>query len=192
MALEDIFKALEHQAQRDIDDVLAEARLRASGIVGEAEAEAQRIRDSHASNAASSGASHGVQSMNAAKLEARRRISGVRQHAVEQAFDTAKMKLSEVRSSGRYAQLFGDLLDEALVGVEGEFDLLVDPRDEQLARDALASRGLKAEVRPELTTSGGLVISMSGGRVFRRNTLEDRFDKLAGMAQAEVSELLFS
>lgn len=192
MALQDIFKALEHQAERDIDDVLSEARARAAGIVHEAELDAQRIRDTHATDAQTSGAARGVHILNAARLDARRKIAAVRQRAVQQAFDRAREQLLDARSATSYDALFERLLDEALEGVEGEFELLVDERDVGRAEASLSRRGIGGSVRPGLTTAGGVVVSMEGDRVFRRNTIEDRFEKLAGMSQAEVAEILFS
>lgn len=192
MALEDIFRALQQQAERDIEDVLSEARARAAGIVSEAESEAQRIRATHEAEAQRAANAKGVHSMNASRLEARRKLATVRQKAVQQAFDRARSELVNVRSSPRYEALFERLLDEALEGVEGDFELLVDSKDEDLARRALASRSRAAAVAPDLNTAGGVVVSTGEGKVFRRNTLEDRFEKLVGLSQAEVAERLFS
>ncbi len=192
MALEDIFKALQHQAERDIEDVLSEARARAAGVISEAEVQAQHIRENHAAEADAVASARGIQSLNSARLEARRKIAGVRQQAVTDAFDKARLKLDGIRDSSGYAALFERLLDEALEGVEGDFDLLVDARDEDIARKAIEKRGVSGTVRTDLATAGGVVVSMGGGRVFRRNTLEDRFDKFAGSAQSDVAEILFS
>jgi V/A-type H+-transporting ATPase subunit E len=192
MALEDIFKALEHQAQRDVEDVLAEARARAAGLLAEAEVEAQSLRERHATDAETGARARVMQELNSARLEARRTLAGVRQGAVGDAFDEAREGLSSIRAEKTYGTLFEHLLDEALSGVEGEFEVLVDPRDEELARAALSARGIDAPVRPELSSNGGVVVALNGGRIFRRNTVEDRFEKYAGIGQAEVAEILFS
>jgi vacuolar-type H+-ATPase subunit E/Vma4 len=70
--------------------------------------------------------------------------------------------------------------------------VLVDPRDANLARAQLADRDLAGTIKAELNTAGGVAVSTHGGRIFRRNTLEDRFEKLAGLAQADVARILFS
>lgn len=191
MALEDIFRALEHQAERDIDDVLSEARARAASIVAQAEGEAERIRQSHESEAQRAAQARGVHRMNASRLEARRKLAAVRQRAVQDTFEKARLELGSVRASGEYKALFERLLNEALDGVDGDVVVLVDPRDAGLAKECLANRS-EVEIRHELSTAGGMVVSINGGKVFRRNTLEDRFEKLVGLSQAEVSERLFS
>ena len=192
MALEDIFKALEHQAERDISDVLAEARARAAGIVSEAEIEASGIRERHAAEAETTAVARTMQSLNSSRLEARRKLASVRQDTVGSALERARVSLEETRSAAGYDELFARLLDEALSGVKGEYEVLVDPADADLAKRALSARGIEAPIKPELSTAGGVVVSMNGGRILRRNTLEDRFEKYIGFAQADVAEILFS
>lgn len=192
MALEDIFKALEHQAERDITEVLAEARARAAGIVNEAEIEASGIRERHAAEAEAAASARTMQSLNSSRLEARRKLAGVRQDTVGTALERAKVALDGVRSQAGYEELFARLLEEALDGVERDYEVLVDPADADLAGRTLTARGIDAPVRPELSTAGGVVVSMNGGRILRRNTLEDRFEKYIGFAQADVAEILFS
>jgi vacuolar-type H+-ATPase subunit E/Vma4 len=76
--------------------------------------------------------------------------------------------------------------------VSGEMVVLVDPADEELARRVLADTGVDAEVRGELSTSGGVAVLTGNGRIMRRNTLEDRLDKVRHSIQSEVAEILFS
>jgi len=192
MGLEDIFRALEEQAAKDSEGVLEEARAHAASITDEAEHEAARARDHHVSEAERSARSRSAQELNSAKLEARKKIAAVKERAVTKAFDEALGELSKVRGDASYATAFAKLADEALEGVDGEFSVLVDPADVGLATTFLADKGIDAEVRGDLVTAGGLVVSTESGRVMRRNTLEDRLDKLRGLAQADVAEILFS
>jgi len=192
MGLEDIFRALEEQAEKDSEAVLVEAQAHADSIIGEAEHEAARARDHHVSEAQRSARLRSAQELNSAKLEARKKIAAVKEQAVRQVFDQALDELAKVRAGSGYAAAFSRLAEEALEGVSGEFIVLVDPADVELAKSTLAEKGIAAEVRGDLVTTGGVVVSTEGGRVMRRNTLEDRLDKLRGLAQADVAEILFS
>lgn len=193
MALEDIFKALETQARHDVDGVLAEARERAAAILGEAETQAAAIREKHASDAEHAAGLSAMQELNAAKLEARRRLSGVRQGAVSEAFARARVALKDVRGTDAYPGLLARLIEEALEGVDGERAVLVDPRDEELAKRILAERGEDpALVRADIDTAGGVIVETRNGRVSRRNTLEDRLEKYTASAQSAVAEALQS
>jgi len=192
MALEDIFRALEEQADKDSEAVLTEARAHAASIVEEAELAAAKSRDAHVEAAERVARSRSAQDLNSVRLDARKRMAGVKERAVNDTFEAALSELASVRARQDYPRSFRALTDEALSGVEGEFDVLVDPADVELARAVLSERGVDANVRPDLSTAGGLVIAFDGGRVMRRNTLEDRLDKLRGLAQAEVAEILFT
>ena len=192
MGLEDIFRALEEQAAKDSEAVLVEARAHADAIVQEAEHEATRVRETHVAEAAKTARLRSAQDLNSTKLEARKRLAAVKESAVSEVFDKAMDELVRVRESAEYPAAFRRLADEALEGVSGEFAVLVDPADVALAESVLAEKGLSAEVRGDLSTAGGVVISTENGRVMRRNTLEDRLDKLRGLAQADVAEILFT
>ncbi len=192
MALEDIFRALQEQAERDIEETLAEAHAHAAAIMEEARAEASESRVRYLDNAERTARTRSAQSMNAARLETRKQIAGVKEEAVRRAFDEAMAELGKVRDQASYGETFRALLAEALDGVEGEFELLVDPADEALAREALQQMGKTAAIKPEISTAGGVVVSTEGGHVLRRNTLEDRLEKFRGLSQAEVAGVLFA
>jgi len=192
MALEDIFRALEEQASKDSEAVLAEARAHADAIIAEAEQEAARTRDARVADAVRVTRLTSAQDLNAAKLEARKKLAAVKDVAVARVFDEAAAELDKVRGAASYEATFRRLAEEALTGVETDLVLLVDPADVGLATTFLNDKGITAEVRGDLATSGGVVVSMDGGRVMRRNTLEDRLDKLRGIAQADVAEILFT
>ena len=192
MALEDIFKALDQQADGECEQILQEARDHAEVIAVDAEAQAEGIRTSHVAEVEKVTRARASQTANAARLEARKRVAAVKQAAVEHAFDRATEKLREVRGSGRYPQVFDALAKEAVAGVEGEFTVEVDPSDADLARSVFAQMGQSRSIETGLSTTGGLVVGTSGGRIVRRNTLEDRLSRVRELDQAAVAERIFS
>jgi len=192
MGLEDIFRALEEQAAKDSEAVLVEARSHAAAIVQEAEHEASRARDSHVADAERVARTRSAQDLNSAKLDARKRLAAVKERAVSDVFDRAMDALADARHKSDYPASFRRLADEALDGVSGDYAVLVDPADVDMAKAVLGDMGVTVEVRGDLSTAGGLVVSTEGGRVMIRNTLEDRLEKLRGLAQADVAEILFT
>ena len=134
-----------------------------------------------------------AQDLNSVRLEARKRVAAVKERAVREVFDDARSSLGSVRERDDYAAIFRALVDEAVEGVEGEYDLLVDPADAEIARQIVAEKGFGCRRQ-----AGAILgwrcrcISLQGGSVTRRNTLEDRLDKLRGLAQADVAGLLFA
>ena len=192
MALEDIFRALEEQADSDIEAVLREARAHAAAILEEATREADATREARIADAERAATMRSAQDLNQARLEARKKVAAVKEVAVREVFDDARAALSNVRERPEYDQMFRDLAEEALAGISGDFEVLVDPADVSRAEAFLAAKGLSAPVKGELHSAGGLVIVTGSGTVSRRNTLEDRLEKLRGLAQADVAEIVFA
>ena len=128
----------------------------------------------------------------ARRREARKHVAAGKERAIRDVFDAALTGLAGVRARSDYPAIFRALADEALAGVEGEFELLVDAADVDLARQYLGERGAVADVKTDISTTGGLIVVTERGTVLRRNTLEDRLDKLRGLAQADVAEIIFA
>lgn len=192
MALEDIFKALEEQAARDIEQIMEDARSHGDAIVAEAEEQAGAMRSSKVVDAERHARAQSTHGLNAARLEARKRQAGVKETAIQSVFDEALVRLAEARRDPDYRGVFAKLVEEALAGVDGALEVHVDPADEAMAGEALGAMGVNAPVVADLSTAGGVVVVSGEGTVSRRNTFEDRLDKLRSIAQADVAEIVFA
>lgn len=192
MAIEDILNALEEQAQADIDAVMAEAGEHAKLILDEAEGEARRIHDHFVHQVERVAEGKASKQVNAARLTAKMAVSSARGEGLQSVFVAAKSRLSEIRSQSGYPALFRDLAEEALSGIAGSVVVRVAPEDEALARETMRSLGAVAEVDADLQTDGGLVVEAEGGRIVRRNTLEDRLDRSRQLVEADVARVLFA
>lgn len=192
MALEDIFRALDEQADKEVEDILATARAQAEAIQADAEEQAAGICSSCIEHTESAMQRKAAKQTNAARLEGKKRVASVKEAAVMNAFDRAAERLASLRGGDTYPAVFKSLVSEAFAGVSGDMVLLIDPADEALARQTLRELGIDVEVRPELSTSGGVAVLTGNGRIMRRNTLEDRLEKVRHSIQSDVAEILFS
>lgn len=193
MAIEDIFRALEEQADEEVEEILRVAKAQAASIEAEGREEAARITESRVGTAEEAVRARANKAVNAARLEGRRALASVREAAVDRVFADAAARLAATRGSAEYAAVFAALAEEALAGVEGECEMHVVPGDADLAAKVVASLGAQAcVVVPTLESIGGLTITYDGGRVVRRNTFESRLAKVRGLASAKVAEVLTS
>ncbi|MDH4140028.1 MAG: V-type ATP synthase subunit E [Coriobacteriia bacterium] len=191
MALDDIFRALDEQADKEIEQILTDARDHAKAIGEEADEQGNVIRQTTADATEKAVRERATRSMNAARLQGKKRVASVKEESVRGAFEAATARLGEMRSESEYPAIFRTLAEEALQGLNGEVEVLVDKADVALAERTVADLGLSAKVKPELKTSGGLAVRTGGGRIMRRNTFEDRLEKAEKLIQAEVAEILF-
>ncbi len=191
MAIEDILKTLDDQAQADCDAVIAEAREHAKLILDDAQRSADGIHDNFVKQVERVARVHASKITNAARLEAKMTVSSAKGDGVESVFEAARAKLADLRGAD-YDRLFDALAAEALDGVGGDVTIHVAQADVERAQRAAAAAGVSADVLGDIDTAGGLVVEAFGGRVIRRNTLEDRLDRVSQMVQADVARVLFS
>jgi vacuolar-type H+-ATPase subunit E/Vma4 len=192
MAIEDILRTLDEQAQADCDAVLSEAREHASLIVEEGTREAQQIHDGFSRQAERVASIDAAKRVNAARLESKMMVSSTKGDAVVDVFNTAQSKLSEVRAGADYEALFSALAAEALAGLDGAVTVRVAAQDAALASRAVEASGLSATIDPTLDTAGGIVVEAHDGRIVRRNTLEDRLERTRIIIPSDVAKVLFS
>jgi V/A-type H+-transporting ATPase subunit E len=191
MAIQDILEALDRQAEAECAAVLEEAHAQAEIVIAEAEREAQFIHEGYARQVERVAATEASKTVNAGRLQAKMMVSSTKGQAVDDVFSRARDELSLIPSDPSYPGLFDLLAAEAAEGLEGPLTVRVSPRDIPYAERFAAGRG-DVTVDVDETIVGGLVIEASGGRVIRRNTLENRLERARLLVQADVAAVLFS
>ena len=190
MAIDDIFRALDKEADDESAVALEAAREQAKGIVEDAEAQAAKIRDARVDAARARAALRSTRVLNSARLDGRRLLSGVRERTLSEAFDEALQQMDSLRGTPGYPAMFRALATEAMQGLTGEVTLTVDPADKALANEALKASGLSGVVDTSLKTRGGLRVAADGGTVLRRNTVEDRLAKFRRTSQSDIARII--
>lgn len=190
MAIEDIFRALEEQADAECDEITRAAEGQAEAILAEAKLEADRIKAQRLKTADDVVQRKAGKVVNAAKLDNKKELAAVRERAVQQVFDETAAKLSALRSTKGYESVFKALVEEALAGVEGDCAIQVDKADAALAEKVAKDLDVSCTIDPSLETSGGVIIATANGRILRRNTFESRLAKSQEFTYARVSEIL--
>ena len=180
----------EHQSEQESREAVEAAREQARGIKEDAEEQGKLIRANKIEAARAHATLTSARAVNAARLEGRRTVAGVKERAIVTSFDEALDLLASARTSQDYPALFRALAEEAVAGLDGEVVLVVDPADEVLATEFLRSSGLVGTVDATASTRGGLTVIAHSGNMFRRNTLEDRLAKFRTRGQSEISEVL--
>jgi vacuolar-type H+-ATPase subunit E/Vma4 len=191
MALEDILRALESEANSRC------AEIRASAME-EAEQEENRVRLRCRDIVRERlGAHEGVVAqrahriVNTAKMKSRHDVAAERDRLIEEVFREAQSSLASLREDRRYRERFAALLHEAFEDVESPTGVSVDPQDLELATTVLSTMGATPPVAGDIATAGGAVVFSHGGRVRHDNTLETRMSRVEERTRERVSELLF-
>jgi vacuolar-type H+-ATPase subunit E/Vma4 len=175
MAYEDLLKSVEESATEQERELQRKAAVAIEEIKSRAKKQAEAVRQAHTDEAGKSLVAERNKQLYVTKAENKELLIKIREIAFERAFAGAEARLKDVRADPKYPLIFEKLLREAagVMGAEA-FAVHVDPKDEALCRMTLAALQIHGDVRPDLQTAGGVVLSLPGDAVVISNTVETR------------------
>lgn len=193
MAIEGILVAIDKQAKAEAQAIADTAQNKAESILREAERIAHEKKERYVSEECSRAEIDASRLLHRTKTANRRLLSDVKTEAYEKLFRIAKEKLKGLRGCPEYPKIFRDLLRDALLGLGDEVTLWIDPLDADLAQAAVADSEFSTiaiEVKPSISTIGGLQASNNDGRILCDNTFEARLERLQTEQVSEIMEVL--
>lgn len=190
MPLEHILRAMQAQADSEIEKTTSAADEEATQLIAEAEAEAKQIHARHCARVEPMLATQAASLQNRAKLGALRATANAREELLVEAFKQAEDSLARLRTSPQYAAIFHALVCEALEGLDGDLVANVDPRDVSLARNTLAAIGAKVEIQEKTIPLGGVEVMTRDGRIVNINTLASRLERARAQLRGPVASIL--
>jgi vacuolar-type H+-ATPase subunit E/Vma4 len=169
MALDDLLRAIETEADADRARAADEAAAAAATVVERARRDADALETELAEAGAAEGRAASARGRALARLDAEASIRSAREEAFASLVSGIQSELAAVRETSSYPELFRALVTESRAALPTGSVLRVDPRDADLA--VAVVRGLRVE--PTLDTWGGVELASDHGRILR-NTLEER------------------
>jgi V/A-type H+/Na+-transporting ATPase subunit E len=169
MALADLLRAIETEADADRARAAEEAAAAAAAVVEDARRDAAALEGELADAGAADGRAAAARERALARLDAAASIRSAREEAFVSLLSGIRAGLAAVRETGAYPELFHALVAESRAALPSAGVLRVDPRDADLARGV--APGLRVE--PTLDSWGGVELASDDGRTVR-DTLEER------------------
>jgi V/A-type H+/Na+-transporting ATPase subunit E len=191
VAYEDLLKSVEESAR----EKELELRNKAATAVDEIKARAKKrvgeIRQVHIDEADKSVTTERNKLFYLTKAENKELLIKVRETAFERAFFEAEVRLKGLRSDPEYPAVFENLLKEA-AGTLGDeaFVVHIDPRDGALCKKTLSLLFPSSEIRTDLETLGGVVLSLPDNSVVISNTVESRMQRAKELKRKEIHAIL--
>jgi len=192
--IEKIIDRISGDAQREIDDVLAKARAEAEEITAQYQAQAKAEADDILARGERAAVERGQRLASVAQLECRKGVLAAKQEVIEEAFQLAMQKLTQLPQE-EYVALLADLAVQA--AAKGNEKLIFSVADRArvgkavvvAANQKLGDRGqltLSQETRP---MQGGFILS--DGRVEVNCTFETLVRLQRGTLSTQVADVLF-
>ena len=175
MAYEDLLKSVEESAAEQERELRRKAAVEIDEIKTRARKQADAIVQAQTDEARKSLVAERNKQLYLTKAEEKEQLIKTRESAFERAFGSAEARLKDLRADPKYPLIFEKLLREAAGAMGAEASSVhVDPRDEVLCRKTVAALQIKGEIRTDLQTAGGVVLSLPGNAVVISNTVESR------------------
>jgi vacuolar-type H+-ATPase subunit E/Vma4 len=197
MPLEHILRALQAQADAEIEQINRAADDEAAQLIAEAEAAAIAIRARHRARVEPMLVAEAASLQNKARLGALRAVANAREELIVAAFAQAAERLAQIRESRQYPAIWRALAREAVAAVGGaapphapRLIVRVDPRDVEIARAALAEMGVLAEIEMQTIPLGGLEVTTRDERIVIVNTLAARLERARSILRGPVARIL--
>ena len=192
--IEKIIDRISGDAQREVDDVLAQARAEADKILSQYQAQAQAEADDILTRGEKAAVERGERLASVAQLECRKDVLRAKQEVIEEAFQLAMDKLTQLPQEA-YVSLLADLAVEA--SSKGNEKLIFSVADRArvgkavvvAANEKLGDKGqltLAQETRP---MQGGFILS--DGAVEVNCTFETLVRLQRGTLSTQVADVLF-
>jgi len=190
VAVEDIFRALEAEGEKERREIIGRAKEQAKSIVDEAEEQARRIAQDKVDKVCASLAGEQAQILNSARLRQIKETTAKKEAYIRRAFDEARQHLN-LRDKSGYEKTFELLAKEAVGLRPGKVRVYVDPRDASVAQAVLPRLCADFELYTELECLGGLRVTTDDGRVTHLNTIDSRLEKARQALKSKVASILF-
>lgn len=114
-----------------------------------------------------------------------------KEELLSRSFSLAERELSGIRSDPRYPVIFSSLLKEALSSLTGlEVKIRIDAKDLALCTKELKNLSIEAEILPDITTAGGVLVTNRSGDIVIANTVESRLERARELLRLELFTIL--
>jgi len=195
MAYENLLKSVEESAQEKERELLDKARSIVQAIFEETKNQASALQTSLLEEAKNAVAVEKNKLMYLTKGENKEKLIKTKERVYASAFTEAEQSLSQIRKDPKYPVILKNLAHEALgaLGALGGEKILIhiDKQDELLMKGILSDLNSSENVKTDLHTAGGLVVSTPDGSVNISNTIESRLERAKEQKKLQIYTALF-
>ena len=188
----ELITILEKEAVGEIDRILGEARVQAERMVAEATRQAQEYLAAQRQQLEAEGQAAKVRALSAAQVRASALVLQAKDEALHEVLSVAEEELARVQQDkARYGPILRGLIREASGALSGRMTVEANPKDLDLAKQAVRDLTLDAEVKAAEDVSGGVRLISDDSRFIVENTLASRVERVKTLLAPEIATLLW-
>ena len=189
----ELLEILSAESQAECDKIISDAVEQGRAKVKRAHTRASELKEERLGEIRKKVDAEMAKAASSARLEANKIMLRAKHSLIADAFKLAGERLAQIRESKRYEKILESLILETVPGAElSSARLLVDPRDEELAKRILAKTGIELEVSPTLSCLGGIRYEGEAKAVSVDNTFESRLKRAREDLMVRAASVLFA
>jgi vacuolar-type H+-ATPase subunit E/Vma4 len=198
MSLHAILEVIRDSGESKVREIESRTYAQTHEMITNARLEAERVQEQAYASALEPAYQERARIIHRARLEAMQIIGNTRKEIVDAALEQARGRLAGFRTDPRYPEVLRDLLEEALMALNGSgwqematgsTCLEADPSDRPLLDAMLAELHLDLKVSYSIQCWGGLIARNENGRIAVINTLEARLDRALPYVRSHLAAL---
>lgn len=186
MSAEKIIEQIKKDSEKEIKEILGEAKKQAASILKSAKKEAEKESEKILSDGKKQSENIKKILVSKANQDAKREIMNAREQIIEECFTKAHHELSILKEK-EYERLVRKLMEDGCKKLESGCKVLVSRDiDKKIAGD------LGISIDGTVESSGGIILKSSDGRVTLDHTFDGILKREKDKIRIKVGKLLFS
>ncbi len=186
MTAEKILERIKKDSEKEINQILKEAKKQAASIIDIARKGAEVESEKILSSGKNQGENIKKILVSKANQDAKREIMKAREKIIEECFAKAQRRLSTLKEA-EYKKIVTKLIEAGLKKLDGQCTIVVS-RD----IDRKIAKGMGLKVTETVEASGGVILKSSDGGITLDNTFEGILKRKKDEIRIKVGKLLFS
>ncbi|MBI5043912.1 MAG: hypothetical protein HZC10_08850 [Nitrospirae bacterium] len=191
MSHQDLIKALLQDGRRQCEQIIEKAKADAEETVKNAERELEQLKKEELKKIESDIKIKSVETLNRAKVNSEGKVLKAKYEIIENIFQGAAKRFSEIKDSKEHPTVFEKLCKEILGDIKGDTKIIIDKEDAKLFKKLFPDINVKIEPFQGNSRISGIELVTQNGSVIIKNTLISRLEKIKPELMLELNKLLF-
>ncbi len=186
MSAETIIAKIKEDTEKEVKDILREAKKQSQQMIKQAKDEVHKQADGILHQGAIEKENIKRIQISQAQQEAKRQLMQIKEQIIETCFQKAIEQLKNLDDDS-YSKMIVTLIKKGSTNIPGSLSISISK-----PLDAIIAKKLNIPVKEKLDTYGGIMLHSEDGRIIVDNTFEGILKRKKDIIRIQVGKLLFS
>jgi V/A-type H+-transporting ATPase subunit E len=186
MSAETIITKIKEDTEKEVKDILLDAKKESQQIIKQAQDEAHKQAENILQQASTEKENIKRIQVSQAQQEAKRQLMQAKEQIIEECFQSAIEQLKNLDDDS-YSKMISSLIKKGAANIPSDFIICISK-----PLDAIIAKKLNIPVKGTIDSYGGIMLISEDGRINVDNTFEGIMKRKKDIIRIQVGKLLFS